>query len=43
METKYTEFKYNEYHKHETGSNCFHVLEKESCKSVRTYILANKL
>lgn len=43
METKYIEFKYNEYHKHEMGSNCFHELEEENCKSVRTYIPGNKL
>lgn len=43
METKYTKFEYNEYHKHEMGSNCFHALKKENCKSVRTYIPGNKL
>lgn len=43
METKHTEFKYNEYHKHEIGSNCLHAPKKENCKSVRTYIPDNKL
>lgn len=43
METKYTKFDYNEYHKHEMGSKCFQAPKKENCKSVRTYILASKL
>lgn len=43
METKYIEFEYNDYHKHEMGSNNFHALKRENCKSVRTYIPGNKL